>query len=361
MADYKTGVILGGLFLERDDFIKIFTLYLNNYGNIFFQQIEDLYNDIINKKCTKAEVVTRWNQILTVDQKYASEVELFGLIRELGQNDKQYHFTKLLSTDEYLRQSTISLNKSQLLLKDLIDLVNIQKAIELETELNNHYSKMINSLNTTLDSSEAYKTRMMYLHQKPNYKKTDFYKNKWRNHWTGQSYNSIFYTAKNAEGQRVEAFTMHLAEKHIEIFSFLTQIDKYNKTTLKDNCFQIPINSDLFQNVLDSLNNTAWYKGGDLIVVDGNQVIYNIQIKSTKKQVQSYHIALSKLISFLNKIRQMRNNQNTSNQKIASQMYEHLQVKVLQSPKVKAVENEFEEDILKQVIKDLQTPGITIT
>ena len=30
MGNYKTGVILGGIFLEREEFIQIFTEYLNS-------------------------------------------------------------------------------------------------------------------------------------------------------------------------------------------------------------------------------------------------------------------------------------------------------------------------------------------
>lgn len=362
MENYKTGVILGGIFLEREEFIQIFTEYLNNVGNTFFLEIEKLCQKISKKSYTKAEIVAEWNQILTSISGEAKDVELLGFIRGLDPtNTQQYHITKLLPTKEYLKKSTISLNSAQLL-QDLNNINNQIKAQELEKELNKHYEKMLNSLNTQLkDASMAYNVRLMYLRQQPNYKKTKLYKEKWRTHWTGKTYNEIFYTAKNAEGQRVEAFTTHLAEKHIIFFYLLSNIDKYTSLIEeKDNCFQVPINSIFFQNILDSLNNIAWYKGGDLIVVDGSKVIYNIQIKSTMKEAQSYHIALTQLASFLRKIMTLKKEQNNSNQKIAEQMYDHLKVKVLQSSEVEQIEKQFENNILNQVIKELKTSGITI-
>ena len=46
MGNYKTGVILGGIFLEREEFIQIFTEYLNSVGNTFFLKIEKLCQKI---------------------------------------------------------------------------------------------------------------------------------------------------------------------------------------------------------------------------------------------------------------------------------------------------------------------------
>lgn len=105
------------------------------------------------------------------------------------------------------------------------------------------------------------------------------------------TYKNLIYGQKSAEfmwrGKVADAFVNHLGKHHPEIFinrntAFTSLADKINlnKTVQME---EDSVSFGFLHLLIDSLNNTGWWTGGDLIITDSSgKVIANIQLKTSK-------------------------------------------------------------------------------
>ena len=330
------GIIFGGYLLNELEFKQIFKEFYQQRGLEFSNSILELLNLINTKQITKQQLFQMWDTI---------EVNIFGnnTVQFLGMiqspNSNEYNFTKIVDETEVLRKSSLNLNKKMLLNK-LVDEIDKQKAIDLERELNQHYITLLNSLEEPVSREEAHRIHLLYALKK---RKMEL------EHLTGRSYNEIFFTMTQGEGKRTDAYMNHISNHHPKFLSFLSNISNMTALPTLSGTVKEEEGDNFIYLLYNALNSVAWYASGDLVVInDQKKVIYNIQLKSSIRQSQSYHIAFSQLKTFLTNL----TTNLTDVDQIATIMYKNLKIQA--SNELQQGDMFLEEETFKWVKENLK-------
>lgn len=106
------------------------------------------------------------------------------------------------------------------------------------------------------------------------------------------------------QGQAADAFLQHLAHMHVGLFADSSGLQNIINIENQPSVFDEE-QSNIFELLLQSRNNTPWYTGGDLILKLGSGQILNIQLKtqganlSRQKQALNSSITTDKLAKLL--------------------------------------------------------------
>lgn len=239
------------------------------------------------------------------------------------------------------------------------DIVDDAKAIEqaerIENYVRNHLSGFLNQLNENIGQTNAsilYNYHQQYL--------SYFMKHKGpRQSLANMPWRRAFYEIKSTninrriQGRAYDAFFNHLANYNKSIFQYLKSQGKKNITLSNFNSNKTvyteegPVN---FAKLLhESKNNTAWYTGGDIVIVNPKnmQIVYNIQLKSTisKQKASTFPIKINALKSILNNFKQ---NQNP--QEMAEYLYKNLLTSISNSNSLNSANQKDIDQIIRKGI-----------
>ncbi len=314
------GIIFGGYILNEQEFLSVFEDW---YKEKHAQLKQDLQVKIINRIEQMIHISERMNSkgqtvasVRRVKGKYdAQQIYLawesitrdyFGndgvtLIAAAKFGNDSFMWTNNISESEVINASGINIRKKGLdeLNNRMKDFESIYAAQDVQDFLNAHYQDLLRVLGSyTLDTQEALAMHALLEARKSVLNNADF-------SFTGATYdNIIFNSQRNAEGKRLDAFMNHVGQYNNQLFSAMKtntlNAAQVRNLQLDDHSFE-----KIFPNyprtqpwLLDSLNNTSWLSGGDIVVVnDQGAVIYNIQLKSTGKG-KTFDVAASFLLSF---------------------------------------------------------------
>ena len=359
----QEGIVFGGYFLYKEEFKKIFQEFWNSeLKNIFIEKIQtiiknyltEVNGNILAVKNPKA-LYNSWEQINT-EIFGNTPVSLLGILKW----DKKYHYTFVNKESDLINSYTsqkIQVNKA--LIEKYRTTLNTIYQSDIEMALEAHFNDMKKSIDkvklTKVEGHDVHLTLGKY------YKNTEWYKRIQDTHMTNKSLFEIFYKKNKvaAQGQMYDAFINHISRKHVEYLRALNNLDSPIELSPFDkSVYNEEGRWNFIQLVMDSLNSTAWYRGGDAIAADSRtrQVLFNIQVKSGKKG-RSWDIASIQFLTFINNLNSYL---NKTGEEIAVFLYENLKITMATSVDSKKIDKDLEKEILDNVRKNLKLSGLTI-
>lgn len=370
MADNR-GVIFGDYFLNYELFEPIFVEWYSQKKDDFKNALETEViapieqmivienNKVVSKHgaavrkadYNAAKIYNAWERL---SQEYFGNSPVTLLIGAKF-NSSKYQWTNTINESDVINQKGIAVRKKALEnLKDAADNIkSIYAAADVQDIINRHIDNMMQQLNGyELSTPEA-----LAMHQLLEAKRSAL--NNASFHFTGATYNQIIFgSQQNAEGKQLDAFMNHMGNYHAEIFNLLSSkmvsgTDLMNSTVqdIEDDFPGIFSNTDEVQPwLLDSLNSASWLTGGDIIVLNSKgSVIYNIQLKTTKRG-KTFEVATSSLYKFAIEMRNLMDEDATP-EELAKLMFERLATTAAnQGP---AIEKFYTEEVYKDIEKNL--------
>lgn len=282
------GAIIGGYLLPHDEFVSLMEqLLIERKSDIYFY-INKVLGHIYAKEIRDAYF--EWEKFQMEILKNP-KVELLAMLnyRNTGIN------TELVFTDE----AQILTEKGSLSMRRLAQIEETLKNIYKYETIAKHLEQMINSIRDyTLTNRPKNDSEWTYIFDLPKGEFSEVKKRlsdiRWGNVNKKPSYLWIVYgstsTAKNvnARGKMADAFLNHMGKMHKSLFSASSNFP----TTLSDfkdlpdnvrNEENTALKFGFLKLLLESLNTTPWFTGGDLITVDRTgKVDLNIQLKTSK-------------------------------------------------------------------------------
>lgn len=371
MADNR-GVIFGDYFLNYELFEPIFVEWYSQKRDDFKNALETEViapieqmivienNKVVSKHGAAvrkadydaAKIYNAWERF---SQEYFGNSPVTLLIGAKF-NSSKYQWTNTINESDIINQKGIAVRKKALEnLKDAADNIkSLYAAADVQDIINRHIDNMMQQLNGyELSTPEA-----LAMHQLLEARQSAL--NNAQFHFTGATYNQIIFgSQQNAEGKQLDAFMNHMGNYHAEIFNLLSSkivsgTNLMNSTIqdIEDDFPGIFSNTDEVQPwLLDSLNSASWLTGGDIIVLNSKgSVIYNIQLKTTKRG-KTFEVATSSLYKFATKMRNLMNEDATP-EELAKLMFERLATTAAnQGP---AIENFYTEEVYKDIEKNLK-------
>ena len=185
-----------------------------------------------------------------------------------------------------------------------------------------------------------------------------------RQHLTGLPWYKIIYGEMPWvawQGNAYEAFLNHLAEHEPQIFNFLSSHGQnmkknFNYNIQKKNSVFIeeggekPNLGHFPQLMMGQINSIPWFSGGDIIIINEKlQVIYNIQLKTTKeKNPTVFRENVVQLKNFLIKF-----NSAISVEEKAKTLFDSFQNSIANSSMVKNLDKKIENEIMTMIKNEL--------
>lgn len=370
MADNR-GVIFGDYFLNYELFEPIFVEWYSQKKDDFKNALETEViapieqmivienNKVVSKHGAAvrkadydaAKIYNAWERL---SQEYFGNSPVTLLIGAKF-NSSKYQWTNTINESDVINQKGIAVRKKALEnLKDAADNIkSIYAAADVQDIINRHIDNMMQQLNGyELSTPEALAMHQLLEARRSALNNASF-------HFTGATYNQIIFgSQQNAEGKQLDAFMNHMGNYHAEIFNLLSSkmvsgTDLMNSTVqdIEDDFPGIFSNTDEVQPwLLDSLNSASWLTGGDIIVLNSKgSVIYNIQLKTTKRG-KTFEVATSSLYKFAIEMRNLMDEDATS-EELAKLMFERLATTAAnQGP---AIEKFYTEEVYKDIEKNL--------
>lgn len=363
------GILFGGFFLTKDEFITLFKEFLQSeIGEKFLLDVRRLEQDIGKK--TKQEVFTEWERLQT-DYFKNPNVKLLVGVKLHDSTAKGFEWSSIIDESAAIAQGSISLSTSAV--RDaLLELNASEKALLIDKLLKQHYQSLITSLGETPPEDQDRWALCNYYKSKDNEtlrkfsKKINFTKpvgflrkileGEYEEHLFDHIslWQSVYGKMVNAEGKVADAYMNHMGAKHTLLFNIMSKdvtevsLDEINKT-FNGKSVKEEEGSNFVQLLLDSLNTTPWIAGGDIVIYGHNRkIIHNIQLKTTKFKAQGFHIRLNKLNNVLNLFNAELNH---SYDYIAEQMFEKMKADA--SPASNLLETTVENNIYDLVRKNL--------
>lgn len=370
MADNR-GVIFGDYFLNYELFEPIFVEWYSQKRDDFKNALETEViapieqmivienNKVVSKHGAAvrkadydaAKIYNAWERL---SQEYFGNSPVTLLIGAKF-NGSKYQWTNTINESDVINQKGIAVRKKALEnLKDAADNIkSIYAAADVQDIINRHIDNMMQQLNGyELSTPEALAMHQLLEARRSALNNASF-------HFTGATYNQIIFgSQQNAEGKQLDAFMNHMGNYHAEIFNLLSSkmvsgTDLMNSTVqdIEDDFPGIFSNTDEVQPwLLDSLNSASWLTGGDIIVLNSKgSVIYNIQLKTTKRG-KTFEVATSSLYKFAIEMRNLMDEDATP-EELAKLMFERLATTAAnQGP---AIEKFYTEEVYKDIEKNL--------
>lgn len=370
MADNR-GVIFGDYFLNYELFEPIFVEWYSQKRDDFKNALETEViapieqmtvienNKVVSKHGAAvrkadydaAKIYNAWERL---SQEYFGNSPVTLLIGAKF-NSSKYQWTNTINESDVINQKGIAVRKKAL--ENLKDAANniksIYAAADVQDIINRHIDNMMQQLNGyELSTPEALAMHQLLEARRSALNNASF-------HFTGATYNQIIFgSQQNAEGKQLDAFMNHMGNYHAEIFNLLSSkmvsgTDLMNSTVqdIEDDFPGIFSNTDEVQPwLLDSLNSASWLTGGDIIVLNSKgSVIYNIQLKTTKRG-KTFEVATSSLYKFAIEMRNLMDEDATP-EELAKLMFERLATTAAnQGP---AIEKFYTEEVYKDIEKNL--------
>lgn len=370
MTDNR-GVIFGDYFLNYELFEPIFVEWYSQKRDDFKNALETEViapieqmivienNKVVSKHGAAvrkadydaAKIYNAWEKL---SQEYFGNSPVTLLIGAKF-NSSKYQWTNTINESDVINQKGIAVRKKALEnLKDAADNIkSIYAAADVQDIINRHIDNMMQQLNGyELSTPEALAMHQLLEARRSALNNASF-------HFTGATYNQIIFgSQQNAEGKQLDAFMNHMGNYHAEIFNLLSSkmvsgTDLMNSTVqdIEDDFPGIFSNTDEVQPwLLDSLNSASWLTGGDIIVLNSKgSVIYNIQLKTTKRG-KTFEVATSSLYKFAIEMRNLMDEDATP-EELAKLMFERLATTAAnQGP---AIEKFYTEEVYKDIEKNL--------
>lgn len=359
----QEGIVFGGYFLYKEEFKKIFQEFWDSdLKNVFIDKIQSIIKNyvievngnILEAKNPKA-LYNTWEQINT-EVFGNAPVSLLGILKW----GKEYHYTFVKEESDLINRYTsqkIQVNRK--LMEKYRKTLNAIYQSKIEMALETHFEDMQKSIDkvklTKVEGHNVHLTLGKY------YKNTEWYKRVQDTQMTNKSLFDIFYSKNKvaAQGQMYDAFINHISRKHVEYLRALNNLDDpVELPSLNKSVYSEEGRWNFIQLVIDSLNSTAWYRGGDAIAADSRtrQVLFNIQVKSGMKG-RSWDIASVQFLTFINNLNSIL---NKTGEEIAVFLYENLKITMATSVDSKKIDEDLEKEILDNVRKNLKLSGLTI-
>lgn len=169
----------------------------------------------------------------------------------------------------------------------------------------------LSQLFKTIDNKYANKEEINYAYQVKKRKNIKDFSSKSMRRNSGKTYSKVVYEGMekvNKRGKVADAFLNHLGKHHASQLANFVRGDGKALEGLKNKDVRAEENLsnklNFIKLLIDSLNNTAWYTGGDLIVTDqSGRVVANIQLKTSGGLGESIgQINTSGLVSDIEKV-----------------------------------------------------------
>lgn len=348
------GIIFKGFLLSRDEFIQIVKTEI---GQSIMTDLQKDITNLLELDFKNANLIfNQWNEI---QKKYFFPTTILGVSIEMpDESNKTYTFSTSVAESETLGGNDIVFKK----------IMAIKMSEEAQDILNKHYMQMLAEINSSTFSKEEAQYFHIYLwyqfqkvtsysklaktaiQKTRNDRAINSAKTRYKEHYTNQPYNKIYGALPgfSKEGKQLDAFMNHMGAHHANLFN--------NSSTIASSVLPSLLNlsksvgteegSHFFYLLLESLNTTPWYAGGDIVVVDETgQVIYNIQLKSSARSNARFKIRTNQLY------RQLLQIQNaylsTNLEKAANIIYDALKIETANDPGPR------EEDYIDQLLSKL--------
>lgn len=313
------GIIFAGFLLSKNEFIEIYKQYASTIMVDLNRELEALLTNYNN--LTANAIYTQWD---IIQKKYFAPITIMGVSLPsadilAGGGEEKYEFSAISPEIGVLGGNNLIFNK----------IMQFKQLDEVQNILNLHYNGLVNSINSnTMNKEEAKKLHIYLYYQMAKQKiyatqyksknSTKSYKRsiqRYKEDYTGQPYSKIYGAIKGAQlsGKQLDAFFNHMGGHHPDIFdasgqmsvSVVSKAFSLNKTVYAEE------GAHFMDLLLESLNTTPWYTGGDIVVIDETgAVIYNIQLKSSTNRNARFNIATKQLKKQILTITQAFQSQN---------------------------------------------------
>lgn len=277
------GAMLGGYLLPEEQFVELFTRLLQENRRSIMRRLTDIKKAISNKNIAYAFKL--WENFQT-DILINPKTELLTIIdlkfEEGGAGTGTWVFANEFET---LTQ------RGRLSFSRLTDMMKVQYTLET-------WMAHLNNLNDSINKDRLTYDEIMFLwglkkgtiNERLALTEDDLSsiaQSLAEARWGDRDYRymPIIYGKNNvnARGKIADAFLNHMGKMHKETFSLSSSsarlLDFKLSESVKDE--ENKTNLGFIRLLLESLNNTPWFTGGDLIVTDENgKVLINIQLKT---------------------------------------------------------------------------------
>lgn len=312
------GILFADLFIsDKELFVNFFTEYYQENKAIIDPVINSL-NSVLQKYLTQQlteamaeEFSSAWRNFQKIVLLNNKNLQL--LVSYRGYRGRNATFSQIVDQEkvEGVDKGTYGIKTGDNLIKDSMATLNASK---IEKFLQSHLNGMLNQLDTSLTSYDAY-----LLHKYHTKTLAEYYQKHDEAHLTGLKFRNVFYGSNDNSyfagqglGQVYDAFFNHLANHEKQIFDYLTANGKNphsvsNFGDLRENNHSVYKQENEigktgnFPNLInESKNHIGWYTGGDIIIVNPQtmNIVYNIQLKTT---------TLKNTTVFTEKIQSLRN------------------------------------------------------
>lgn len=304
------GAMLGGVLLPKDEFVDLMIQLLEQRKDVIFYALDDTLKAITNKDFKQA--YQKWDQFQTEILKNPT-TSLLAILNFTSTENQQWTF---------IDNETNAINNH--------GIINIQQVGEdlrrtyISSILTQHLSNLFHELNEQMDIDE-----IMYLYdlnRKEIYRQLNPIK-----------YGDKVYTYKAAiygniynkyySGKVADAYVNHVGETHTTYLNNFSQGDLSGLDHLATSSVKAEEKArnqlNFVKLLIASTNRTAWYSGGDLIIVNNHgQIVANIQIKTSYGAGET--IGMIRTASLAKMITNIKQLINTDNKEIAIKFYEAL-------------------------------------
>lgn len=272
------GAMLGGTLLPEKEFKELLFELLKNTD--FEKQLVLFINRAI-KKAEDGNLTGLYNEIEILETQLFQNPEtslmvITNLKSPIGDYSWSWvHSEKNTLTDkggniqllEALKGEIKKAQITQALSEHLLNMINI---VEFEKMTNEDYDNLFN--NYSFGSKKTKKDIGKRVADKNIHGKTMAY---------------IFYGNKGVaqrRGQIADAFLNHVGNMHRAILGDFT----FNRVPQFQANVKDEEGPNFYQLLIDSANNVGWQTGGDLILLDGNKIVANIQLKTIQNASDNY-------------------------------------------------------------------------
>lgn len=296
MAKIVHGAMIGGTILPEQEFkqvllqalqneeyekqmISLISLAVKRFVNEdydgAYETIEDIETKLFQNPPISLMVITNLKSP-TADYQWAWNKSEKRTLKDKGAID----FTKAMRGSIIQKKITQALSEH---------LQNMIKIVESQKMTNEDYDKLFNSGNYRFGGKTA---------------KSEIGKRAEEANKKGKTLAYIFYgnmSIAHRQGKIADAFLSHIGNMHHTLFNdFNFQPNfTFSQSVLEEE------GSNFYQLLLDSRNNTGWWTGGDLILLSGNEIIANIQLKTIQdaKKTNVGQVSSDDIFEFVSKLK----------------------------------------------------------
>lgn len=302
----QQGILFSDIFINNK---KIFVDFFSEYYAQNKTQIDTVSNKLLNvltKYTTKTVTTTMAVEFQTAWKDFEKYVLLNNKDLELivsyrgskGENSTFSQIVPQKAVEGSVKTkygTTYGIESGNELIKDSMAQL---KGSEVEQFLQEHLQGLLNQLEETVTSDEAsllHKYHHNFLSKEFQEKGKHLTNKKFREIFYSQ--NEKFYFGGQGMGQVYDAFMNHIADKKQEVYTYLrlNGLTKDMRSLQKSDGSvyteegEIQKGANFPKLLSDSRNRIGWYTGGDILIINPEtmNIVYNIQLKTTGKNIQS--------------------------------------------------------------------------